>query len=897
MSFSTILYTIILYPLVQIIEIAFMIFDKLFGNTGIAIIGVSFTVTLLCLPLYIVAEHWQQVQRDTENKLKPGIDRIKAVFKGDEQYMILNTFYKQNHYHPMMALRSSFGLLIQVPFFMAAYNCLSSLPALQGQSFLFIKDMAKPDALFSIGSFDINILPIAMTVINIIAGAIYTKGFAFKDKAQIYGMALLFLVILYTSPSGLVLYWTMNNVFSLVKNIFYKLKNPIKVLYYLMCIGIVAVDIYILFLYAGSASLTKRLCAVVPLTCLIAVPFAIKGINYLLDNHLKNIINDKKDRFLLFFFSAIAITVLTGLVLPSQLISSSVQEFSNIENYGNPNTFLLYSFFQSVGLFIFWPICIYFLFGKRIQTLISCIFSSGLILSIVNAFVFTGNYGSMDVTLKFIDGFSNPSMIYMLLNLIVVLALTVGIFILFKFKNKIASNISLVISVAFVVLSFVNIGTINKEYNAFNKNKDSTVINDFTPQFSLSKTQQNVVVIMLDRAKSNYFESILNDQPYIKESFEGFTYYPNTISANSHTLMGSPGLYGGYEYLPSEMNKRKDVKLKDKHNEALLIMPRIFTEQADFNATVSDLSWGNYSYVSDLSFMSEYPKIDYKHLMKKYSAQFNKEVIGDKIPSSLGDGITRNLFYVSLFREIPSILRPVVYYKGSYLASESTTDLNSIIDYLSELYYLKNITDFNSEKSSFVYFCNDATHENIDIKSLNLIPSESLSFANSDCYDTNTVVLKYLSDWFNYIKQNDAWDNTKIIIASDHAMGYGKNSDKGYDNTKYANNRHKDEIHPILLVKDFNAKGPVKTDMTFMSNADVPTLAFKDVVNNPTNPFTGKIINNEAKKDGVYVTSSDIFMPHHNNNDYYFNIKDDEWFNVKDNIFIDSNWTNKVPLQ
>ena len=133
MSFSTILYTIILYPLVQIIEIAFMIFDKLFGNTGIAIIGVSFTVTLLCLPLYIVAEHWQQVQRDTENKLKPGIDRIKAVFKGDEQYMILNTFYKQNHYHPMMALRSSFGLLIPVPFFMAAYNCLSSFPALQGQ--------------------------------------------------------------------------------------------------------------------------------------------------------------------------------------------------------------------------------------------------------------------------------------------------------------------------------------------------------------------------------------------------------------------------------------------------------------------------------------------------------------------------------------------------------------------------------------------------------------------------------------------------------------------------------------------------------------------------------------------------------------------------------------------
>lgn len=895
MSLSTILYTIILYPLVQIIEIAFMIFDKLFDNTGIAIIGVSFTVTLLCLPLYIVAEHWQQIQRDTENKLKPGIDRIKAVFKGDEQYMILNTFYKQNHYHPMMALRSSFGLLIQVPFFMAAYNCLSSLPALQGQSFLFIKDMAKPDALFSIGSFDVNILPIAMTVINIIAGAIYTKGFAFKDKAQIYGMALLFLVILYTSPSGLVLYWTMNNVFSLIKNIFYKLKNPIKVLYYLMCIGIVAVDIYILFVYDGGASLTKRLCAVIPLSCLIAVPVAIKGINYLLDNHLTNIINNKKDRFLLFFFSAIAIAVLSGLVLPSQLISSSVQEFSNIENYGNPNTFLLYSFFQSVGLFIFWPICIYFLFGKRIQTIISCIFSCGIILSIVNAFVFTGNYGSMDVTLKFIDGFSNPSMIYMLLNLIVLLVITVGIFVLFKFKNKIASNISLILSVAFVVLSFVNIGTINKEYNSFNKNKDTTVINDFSPQFSLSKTKKNVVVFMLDRAKSNYFESILDDQPYIKESFEGFTYYPNTISANSHTLIGSPGLYGGYEYLPSEINKRKDVKLKDKHNEALLIMPRIFTEQADFNATVSDLSWGNYSYVSDLSFMSEYPKIDYKHLFGKYSGKFSKEVIGNKIPSSLGTCISRNLLFVSIFRELPTIVRPVVYYKGSWLSSEITDDLNSVTDYLSELFYLSKITDFNSTKPSFICIGNEATHANINISSLELIPTESLAYPNSDAYDINAVCLKFLADWFNYLRQNDVWDNTKIIIVADHAMGYGANSDKGYDNTKYANGRHKDELHPILLVKDFNSKGPVQTDMTFMSNADVPTLAFKDIVNNPVNPFTGQIVSNEAKKDGVYITSSDIFMPHHNNNDYYFNIKDNEWFKVKDNIFIDSNWSQEVP--
>ena len=111
------LYTLIIYPLIQIIEFSFMLFDDVFKNAGIAVIGVSFAVSILCLPLYIVAEHWQEVQRAIEKELEPGIQRIKSVFKGDEQYMILSTFYRENRYNPIMALRSSFGLLIQIPFY------------------------------------------------------------------------------------------------------------------------------------------------------------------------------------------------------------------------------------------------------------------------------------------------------------------------------------------------------------------------------------------------------------------------------------------------------------------------------------------------------------------------------------------------------------------------------------------------------------------------------------------------------------------------------------------------------------------------------------------------------------------------------------------------------------
>ena len=152
---ASFLHTIIIYPLYLLIEVIYKIFHKVAGSQGLSVIGVSVGITLLCLPLYAVAEHWQQVERDVQKKMKDGLDRIKKAFSGDERYMMTQTFYRQHHYSPIMALRSSFGLLIQVPFFMAAYQFLSQLETLKGVSFLFIKDMGVPDATFHIGNFPV----------------------------------------------------------------------------------------------------------------------------------------------------------------------------------------------------------------------------------------------------------------------------------------------------------------------------------------------------------------------------------------------------------------------------------------------------------------------------------------------------------------------------------------------------------------------------------------------------------------------------------------------------------------------------------------------------------------------------------------------------------------------
>ena len=117
-----------------------------------------------------------------------------------------------------------------------------------------------------------------------------------------------------------------------------------------------------------------------------------------------------------------------------------------------------------------------------------------------------------------------------------------------------------------------------------------------------------------------------------------------------------------------------------------------------------------------------------------------------------------------MFREVPCILRPVIYYKGTYFDGEQTDDINAILDWFPSLHYLKNITNFNSKKSSFICLSNDVTHANINISTLGLISNATLSYPDSEAYDINAVCLKYLSDWCNYLKQNNAWNNTKIII-------------------------------------------------------------------------------------------------------------------------------------
>lgn len=106
---------------------------------------------------------------------------------------------------------------------MAAYRFLSTLSVLDGAAWGPIRNLIEPDGLLRLGALTVNLLPILMTAINLISGALYARGSTLRLKLQILITALLFLVLLYQSPAGLVIYWTMNNLFSLGKNLMLQL--------------------------------------------------------------------------------------------------------------------------------------------------------------------------------------------------------------------------------------------------------------------------------------------------------------------------------------------------------------------------------------------------------------------------------------------------------------------------------------------------------------------------------------------------------------------------------------------------------------------------------------------------------------------------------------------------
>ena len=207
MSLISILDLLLLEPLERIYG---WIFDGVYdwaGTPEAALVGLSIALNLVLLPIYYQMERAGRVSANRQAAMDKEVARMKANFEGRERYYYVKAVHRQFGYRPISAVFRSGDLFLQILVFATVFRYIADQPyALDGP-------LSQPDGAL----FGLNLLPILMTLASIASAIVYDADP--KRRRQSFVLAALFLVLLYASPAALVLYWTSNSVFSLLRNL------------------------------------------------------------------------------------------------------------------------------------------------------------------------------------------------------------------------------------------------------------------------------------------------------------------------------------------------------------------------------------------------------------------------------------------------------------------------------------------------------------------------------------------------------------------------------------------------------------------------------------------------------------------------------------------------------
>ena len=128
--------------------------------------------------------------------------------------------------HKVNPLGGCLPLILQMPIFFALYNALMRSIVLKGAKFLWIKDLSEPDRLLVLPQSlpilgnELNILPIIMAIGMFVQQKISSTSssgsVAEQQKMMIIVMPIIFGLIFYRMPAGLVLYWFINSTLMLI---------------------------------------------------------------------------------------------------------------------------------------------------------------------------------------------------------------------------------------------------------------------------------------------------------------------------------------------------------------------------------------------------------------------------------------------------------------------------------------------------------------------------------------------------------------------------------------------------------------------------------------------------------------------------------------------------------
>ena len=210
-------------------------FFKLLGNYGLAIIAITICIRLAFFPL----ANFSFRSMAKMKALTPEMTRLKELHKNDKMKLQqeMMALYKKEKVNPMSGC---LPILVQIPVFFALYKVLFVTIEMRQMPFYgWIHDLSERDPtslfnLFGLLPYDvpsflvIGAWPVAMGVSMWIQQKLNPAP-TDPMQAKIFAFFPLFLtVILAPFPSGLVIYWTVNNILTMAQQVFIMKRTTVK---------------------------------------------------------------------------------------------------------------------------------------------------------------------------------------------------------------------------------------------------------------------------------------------------------------------------------------------------------------------------------------------------------------------------------------------------------------------------------------------------------------------------------------------------------------------------------------------------------------------------------------------------------------------------------------------
>ena len=672
-----ILYFIFIFPLEQVLDYTLFVLHKLSGSYGLSIIALSLLVNSLMLKITLFFERKGRVVQARKVACDSKIAEFKRVFKGAELQSYIRTLYKQRHFHPIYTLFGLGGLAVQIPFFIAMLHLVEVGTFLQGVGFLWISDLSKPD--FVSGLESLHLLPLIMTAFTLI-NVFYSVQ---ERGARIQGtlIATLFLVLLYNMPSALVLYWSCNMAFSLMKEVVKRQGNKR---------GDKA-DISPKTSHISARHIEARRQDTLTQKGLISrfvysvFPPHSTSKSYATYRDIS-------------IFAILNICFMICVFTPYAIFVSDLEQF----NYSYIYATLAVLFGIFILLFFIAIAILTFIFKTIALKLFAFSVCGCLLISFAYTFILTGKYPLMSFFI-FESQLSITHNQKLIDVYVIIFCVLLSAVLIHYQQTKILCKI--LFSVMFF-MSCVNVGkTINyvesvkKLQSRYVDNKKDKLLVGDDPVFNFSSKEKNILVIVLDRADGYILQQDLKENPNYLYAFDGFMNFTNALSVSTNTLTSLSSIIGGEYFTPININKR-DGFLKNKIAEG-------------YANTLNSFANAGYDTSGQVQFPA-FREVLYPMLKQPDNIVFDTYKYERMLKKDNGAVIPfYNLIDFGLFKSMPYRARLKIYKNGQWFLTRYVRQVKSYelsLYTISGIWALKTLVSNTAAKPTFKFFHFGITH-------------------------------------------------------------------------------------------------------------------------------------------------------------------------------------------